>query len=39
LYTVSRLLSAWEAHGLVNLRRESVMISDVRSLRKVFEEN
>ena len=39
LYTVSRLLSAWEAHGLVNLRRESVMISDVRSLRKIFEES
>jgi CRP/FNR family transcriptional regulator, nitrogen oxide reductase regulator len=39
MYTVSRLLSAWEAHGLVNPRRESVVISDVRSLRKVFEEN
>jgi CRP-like cAMP-binding protein len=39
LYTVSRLLSAWEAHGLVNSRRVSVMISDVRSLRKVFEKN
>jgi CRP-like cAMP-binding protein len=39
LYTVSRLLSAWEAHGLVNSRRESVKISDVRSLRKIFEEN
>ena len=39
LYTVSRLLSAWEAHGLVNPRRESVVISDVQSLRKVFEEN
>ena len=38
LYTVSRLLSAWEAQGLVNSRRESVMISDVRALRKVFEE-
>jgi CRP-like cAMP-binding protein len=39
LYTVSRLLSAWEAHGLVNSHRASVMISDIRSLRKVFEEN
>jgi len=39
LYTVSRLLSTWEAHGLVNSRREFVMIRDVRSLRKVFEEN
>jgi CRP/FNR family transcriptional regulator, nitrogen oxide reductase regulator len=38
-YTVSRLLSAWEARGLVTARRESVMISDVRSLRKVFEED
>ena len=38
-YTVSRLLSAWEAHGLVTCRRESLMISDVRALRKVFEEN
>jgi CRP-like cAMP-binding protein len=39
VYTVSRLLSAWETHGLVNSRRSSVMISDVRSLRKVFEES
>jgi CRP-like cAMP-binding protein len=39
LYTVSRLLSAWEAHGLVNSRRESVTICDVRSLRKVFEDD
>ena len=39
IYTVSRLLSAWEAHGLVNSRRTWVVISDVRSLRKVFEKN
>jgi CRP-like cAMP-binding protein len=39
LFTVSRLLSAWETDGLVNSRRESVMISDVRSLRRVFEES
>jgi CRP-like cAMP-binding protein len=39
VYTVTRLLSAWEARGLVNSRGESVMISDIRSLRKVFEEN
>ena len=39
LYTVSRLLSAWEARGFVNSRRESVMISDVRSLRKVCEDD
>ena len=38
-YTVSRLLSAWEEHGLVTCRRESVMISDVGALREVFEEN
>ena len=39
LFTVSRLLSAWEAHGLVNSRRESVMISDVQLLRKIFEDD
>jgi CRP/FNR family transcriptional regulator, nitrogen oxide reductase regulator len=39
LYTVSRLLSAWEARGLVICGRESVMISDVPELRRVFEEN
>jgi CRP/FNR family transcriptional regulator, nitrogen oxide reductase regulator len=39
LYTTSRLLSAWEAHGWVACRRESVMISDVPALRRVFEEN
>jgi CRP/FNR family transcriptional regulator, nitrogen oxide reductase regulator len=38
LYTVSRLLSAWEEHGLVNSRLESMIISDVRTLRKVFED-
>ena len=39
LYTISRLLSAWEAHGLVTCRRESVMISDAPALRRIFEEN
>ena len=39
LYTVSRLLSAWEQHGLVSSRRESVMVTDVRSLRKLCDEN
>jgi hypothetical protein len=39
LYTVSRLLSTWEEHGLVTCRRESMMISDIRALRKVFEAN
>jgi CRP-like cAMP-binding protein len=39
LYTVSRLLSTWEEDGLVNSRRESMMITDVPALRKVIEEN
>ena len=39
LYTVSRLLSTWEEHGLINSRRESVIIRDVWALRRVFEEN
>ena len=39
LYTVSRLLSTWEEHGLVTCRGESMMISDIRALRKIFEEN
>jgi len=38
LFTVSRLLSAWEARGLVNPRRESVTICDLQSLRKISEE-
>jgi CRP-like cAMP-binding protein len=38
LFTVSRLLSAWEARGMVAARREVVMICDVRSLRAVSEE-
>ena len=37
-YTVSRLLSAWEAHGWVTCRRESLSLSDVRALREVFEQ-
>ena len=39
LYTVSRLLSTWEEHGFVTCRGESMMISDIRALRKIFEEN
>jgi CRP/FNR family transcriptional regulator, nitrogen oxide reductase regulator len=39
LYTVSRLLSAWETQGLVICRRGCLTINDVRTLRKVFEEN
>jgi len=33
LFTVSRLLSAWEARGMVKPRREAVAICDVQSLR------
>ena len=39
LYTVSRQLSAWERHGLVSSRRESMMVSDIRSLRKLCGDN
>ena len=39
LFTISRLLSAWEAHGLVTCRRESVLISDVPALRRIIEES
>jgi CRP-like cAMP-binding protein len=39
LYTVSRLLSAWKAHGFVISRRKCVMITDIRSLRKIIEES
>jgi len=37
LFTVSRLLSAWEARGMVRPRREAVTIFDVQSLRAVNE--
>jgi CRP-like cAMP-binding protein len=36
LFTVSRLLSGWEARGMVKPRREAVAICDVRSLRAVY---
>lgn len=39
VYTISRLLSAWEARGLVACGREFVMIRDVPALRRVFEED
>ena len=39
VYTVSWLLSAWEAHGWVTCRRESLTISDGSALREVYEEN
>jgi len=35
LFTVSRLLSAWEARGMVRPRREAVEICDVQSLRAI----
>jgi CRP-like cAMP-binding protein len=37
LFTVSRLLSAWEARGMVRPRREAVAICDVQSLRELSE--
>ena len=39
LFTVSRMLGVWEARGLVNLRRDSVTICDVESLRKIFGQS
>ena len=38
LFTVSRLLSAWEARGVVRPRREAVAICDVESLRAISQE-
>ena len=35
LFTVSRLLSAWEARGILRLGREVVVICEVRSLRAI----
>ncbi len=37
LFTVSRLLSQWEARGMVRPRREVVTICDVQSLRAMSE--
>ena len=37
LFTVSRLLTAWEARGMVRPRREAVAICDVKSLREITE--
>jgi CRP-like cAMP-binding protein len=39
LFTVSRLLSAWEALGMVRPRREAVTICNVQSLRAMAEES
>ncbi len=38
LFTVSRLLSAWEASGFVKPSREAVTICDVQSLQSVSDE-
>ncbi len=37
LFTVSRLLSAWEARGVVRPRREAVAVCDVPSLQAISE--
>ena len=37
LFTVSRLLSSWEARGMVKSRRETVIVCDVESLRTMSE--
>lgn len=39
LYTISRLLAAWEERGLVNSCGGSMVLSDVRALRNLFEGN
>ena len=33
LFTVSRLLAAWEARGILRPGREAVTVNDVQSLR------
>ncbi|MCL4303224.1 MAG: Crp/Fnr family transcriptional regulator [Anaerolineae bacterium] len=38
LYTVSRILSQWEQHGLVKAGREKVIILDLSSLRVIAED-
>jgi CRP-like cAMP-binding protein len=39
LFTVSRLLSAWQARGMVKPRREAVVICDIQSLRAIAQES
>jgi CRP-like cAMP-binding protein len=39
LFTICRRLGVWEARGLVNLRRNSVTVCDLESLRKISEES
>ena len=38
LYTVSRLLSAWKARGIVAPRREAVAIHEIPALRMISEQ-
>ena len=37
LFTVSRLLSAWEERGMVKPSREAVTVCDIRSLREITD--
>jgi hypothetical protein len=37
LFTVSRLLSAWEAQGIVKPRREAVRVRDAEALAMISE--
>jgi len=37
LFTVSRLLSAWEEHGIVKPRREGVTVCDIPALNAISE--
>jgi len=39
LFTVSRVLSAWEARGILRLGREAVAIIDTQSLAFLAEES
>jgi CRP-like cAMP-binding protein len=39
LYTVSRLLSEWDRRGIVEGRRESVLIHDLGALEDLFQIN
>jgi CRP-like cAMP-binding protein len=38
LFTVSRLISLWEARGAVKARREAVTVCDINSLRAISQE-
>jgi CRP-like cAMP-binding protein len=39
LFTVSRLLSAWELRGVVRPRREAVAVCDIQTLRAISQES